>query len=53
MAILLSVVATIACSDRKILGIRSDADRICINQALWTLLHEGLNVVTVILTDRC
>ena len=52
MAIPLAVGAGVACSDRKVLCIQSDGGGMYTNQALWTLAREGLDVVTVILTNR-
>ena len=52
MAIPLAVGASVACPDRKVLCIQSDGGGMYTNQALWTLAREGLDVVTVILTNR-
>ena len=52
MAIPLAVGAAVACPDRKVLCIQSDGGGMYTNQALWTLAREGLDVVTVILSNR-
>jgi acetolactate synthase-1/2/3 large subunit len=52
LALPLSTGAAVACPDRKVLCIQSDGGGMYVNQALWTHAREGLDIVTVILTNR-
>ena len=44
--------AAVACPDRKVICIQSDGGGMYTNQALWTHAREGLDIVTIILTNR-
>jgi len=52
MATPLAVGAAVASPGRKVLCLQSDGGGMYTNQALWTLAREGLDVVTVILSNR-
>ena len=44
--------AAIACPDRPVLSLQADGSAFYTVQGLWTQAREGLNVVTVILSNR-
>ena len=44
--------AAIACPDRKVIGLQADGSAMYTVQGLWTQAREGLDVVTVILSNR-
>jgi acetolactate synthase-1/2/3 large subunit len=48
----LAVGAAVACPDRPVLSLQADGSALYTIQALWTQAREGLNVVTVILSNR-
>jgi acetolactate synthase-1/2/3 large subunit len=48
----LTVGAAVACPDRPVLSLQADGSALYTIQALWTQAREGLNVVTVILSNR-
>ncbi len=48
----LAVGAAIACPDRPVLNVQADGSALYTVQALWTQAREGLNIVTVILSNR-
>ncbi len=47
-----AVGAAIACPDRKVLALIGDGSAMYTVQALWTMAREGLNVTTVIFSNR-
>ena len=46
-----AVGAAVACPDRPVLCLQADGSAMYTISALWTMAHEGLNVVTVILNN--
>ncbi len=48
----LAVGAAVACPDRRVLALESDGSAMYTMQALWTMAREGLDVTTVILSNR-
>ncbi len=44
--------AAIACPDRKVLAMQADGSAMYTLQALWTQAREGLNVLTVLFSNR-
>ena len=48
----LAVGAAVACPDRKVLALEADGSAMYTAQALWTMAREGLNVTTVVLSNR-
>jgi len=44
--------AAIACSDRPVINLEGDGSAMYTVQALWTQSHEGLNVTTLICSNR-
>ena len=48
----LAVGAAIACPNRKVINIQADGSGLYSPQALWTQAKEGLDVVTVICSNR-
>lgn len=48
----LAVGAAIACPERKVLSLQADGSAMYTLQALWTQAREGLDVTTVILSNR-
>jgi acetolactate synthase-1/2/3 large subunit len=44
--------AAIACPDRPVIAFQADGSAIYTVQALWTQAHEGLNVTTLICSNR-
>ncbi|HEX6392691.1 MAG TPA: acetolactate synthase large subunit [Acidimicrobiales bacterium] len=48
----LAVGAAVACPDRKVLALEADGSAMYTAQALWTMAREGLDVTTVILSNR-
>jgi acetolactate synthase-1/2/3 large subunit len=44
--------AAVACPDRQVLTLQGDGGAMYTNQAFWTQAREGLNVTTVIYTNR-
>lgn len=48
----LAVGAAMACPDRPVLSLQADGAGAYAVQALWTQAREGLNIVTVILSNR-
>ncbi len=47
-----AVGAAIACPDRQVLTLQGDGGAMYTNQAFWTQAREGLNVTTVIYSNR-
>lgn len=47
-----SVGASVACPDRRVLALLGDGASMYTNQAFWTEAREGLNVTTVIYNNR-
>jgi acetolactate synthase-1/2/3 large subunit len=48
----LAVGAAVACPDRKVLALEADGSAMYTAQALWTMAREGLDVTTVVLSNR-
>ena len=48
----ISVGAAIACPDRQVFALLGDGGAMYTNQYLWTAAREGLNIVTVIFSNR-
>jgi acetolactate synthase-1/2/3 large subunit len=48
----LAVGAGVACPDRKVLALEADGSAMYTAQALWTMAREGLDVTTVVLSNR-
>ena len=48
----LAVGAAVACPDRKVLALGADGSAMYTAQALWTMAREGLDVTTVVLSNR-
>src|SRR5690606_9826930 len=48
----LAVGAAVACPERPVLSLQADGSALYTIQALWTQAREGLNVITVILSNR-
>jgi acetolactate synthase I/II/III large subunit len=48
----LAVGAAVACPDRKVLNLQADGSALYTVQALWTQAREGLDVVTVLYSNR-
>jgi acetolactate synthase-1/2/3 large subunit len=48
----MAVGASIACPDRKVIGLQADGSAMYTVQALWTQARESLDVVTVIFANR-
>ena len=48
----LAVGAAVACPDRKVVALQADGSAMYTIQALWTQAREGLDVTTVILSNR-
>jgi len=48
----LAVGAALACPDRKVICLQADGSGLYTCQALWTMAREGLDVTTVILSNR-
>jgi acetolactate synthase-1/2/3 large subunit len=44
--------AAVACPDRKVLALEADGSAMYTAQALWTMAREGLDVTTVLLSNR-
>ena len=44
--------AAVACPDRKVISLQADGSAMYTVQALWTQAREGLDVTTVILSNR-
>jgi acetolactate synthase-1/2/3 large subunit len=44
--------AAVACPDRRVLALESDGSAMYTAQALWTMAREGLDVTTVVLSNR-
>jgi acetolactate synthase-1/2/3 large subunit len=44
--------AALACPDRKVICLQADGSGLYTCQALWTMAREGLDVTTVILSNR-
>ena len=44
--------AAVACPDRKVLALEADGSAMYTGQALWTMAREGLDVTTVVLSNR-
>ncbi len=44
--------AAVACPDRKVVALEADGSAMYTAQALWTMAREGLDVTTVILSNR-
>jgi acetolactate synthase I/II/III large subunit len=47
-----AVGAALACPDRKVVALEADGSGMYTLQALWTMAREGLDVVTVIFSNR-
>jgi acetolactate synthase-1/2/3 large subunit len=45
--------AAVACPDRKVVGLQADGSAMYTVQALWTQAREGLDVTTVLFSNRC
>ena len=48
----LAVGAAVACPDRQVLCLQGDGGGMYTNQSLWTQAREGLNITTVIYSNR-
>ena len=48
----LALGAAVACPDRKVLALEADGSAMYTGQALWTMAREGLDVTTVVLSNR-
>jgi acetolactate synthase-1/2/3 large subunit len=48
----LAVGASVACPDRKVLALEADGSAMYTAQALWTMAREGLDVTTVVVSNR-
>lgn len=48
----LAVGASIACPDRKVIGLQADGSGMYTVQALWTQARENLDVVTIVFANR-
>ena len=48
----LAVGAAVACPDRKVISLQADGSAMYTMQALWTQAREGLDVTTIILSNR-
>jgi len=48
----LAVGASIACPDRKVIGLQADGSGMYTVQALWTQAREALDVVTIVFANR-
>ena len=48
----LAVGAALACPDRKVVCLQGDGSALYTCQALWTMAREGLNVTSIILSNR-
>jgi acetolactate synthase-1/2/3 large subunit len=44
--------AAVACPDRRVLALEADGSAMYTAQALWTMAREGLDVTTVVLSNR-
>ncbi|HET6964467.1 MAG TPA: acetolactate synthase large subunit [Acidimicrobiales bacterium] len=44
--------AAVACPDRKVLALEADGSAMYTAQALWTMAREGLDVTTVVVSNR-
>src|SRR5262249_20344830 len=44
--------AAVACPDRKVVGLQADGSAMYTVQALWTQAREGLDVTTVLFSNR-
>ncbi|RJE78684.1 acetolactate synthase large subunit [Paracoccus sp. JM45] len=44
--------AAVACPERKVIGLQADGSAMYTVQGLWTQAREGLDVVTIILSNR-
>ncbi|HSB04602.1 MAG TPA: acetolactate synthase large subunit [Thermodesulfobacteriota bacterium] len=44
--------AAIACPDRPVINLQADGSAMYTVQALWTQAHEGLNIITLICSNR-
>lgn len=45
--------AAVACPDRPVIALQADGSGLYTLQALWTQAREGLNVTTVLCSNRC
>ncbi|MBV9827480.1 MAG: acetolactate synthase large subunit [Alphaproteobacteria bacterium] len=45
--------AAVACPDRKVVALQADGSAMYTVQALWTQAREGLDVTTVLFSNRC
>jgi len=52
IALPLAVGAAIACPDRRLLCLTADGSGMYTAQALWTMAREGLNITTVVFSNR-
>ena len=52
IALPLALGAAVACPDRKVLCLTADGSAMYTVQALWTMAREGLNVTTVVFSNR-
>ena len=48
----LAVGAAVACPDRRVVTLEADGSAMYTGQALWTMAREGLDVTTVVLSNR-
>lgn len=48
----LAVGAAVACPDRRVVALEADGSAMYTAQALWTMAREGLDVTTVVLSNR-
>ena len=48
----MAVGAAVACPDRRALALEADGSAMYTFQALWTMAREGLDVTTVIFSNR-
>ena len=52
IALPLAVGAAVACPDRRVLCLTADGSGMYTAQALWTMAREGLNITTVVFSNR-
>lgn len=52
IALPLAVGAAVACPDRRVLCLTADGSGMYTVQALWTMAREGLNITTVVFSNR-
>ena len=52
MGLPLATGAAVACPERKVVALQADGSAMYTLQALWTMAREGLDVTTVVLSNR-